>query len=146
MSIRAFTPPLAPTAATVDIAQQALSELELPNVHIAVVNGTTGTNLDLGAQVNDVVRQALAAFAQNKAFSVLPLDDVLTPNQVAEILNVSRTFVMSRIEAGEISSHMVGAHHRVHMADLLAFKNRLDAEADVAMNELVAVEEEMGLD
>jgi excisionase family DNA binding protein len=111
-----------------------------------MVNDATGTNTDLGEQVNEVVRQALAAFAQNKAFSLLPHDDDMTPNQAAEVLNVSRNYVMSRIASGELPSHMVGAHHRIRMTDLLAFKNHSDAAADVAMDELVAVEEEMGLD
>ena len=41
---------------------------------------------------------------------------------------------------------MVGSHRRIRLEDLLAFKARSDTETDKAMDELVAIEQELGLD
>jgi excisionase family DNA binding protein len=146
MSVRSFSPPVAPTPATVDRAQRALSGLKRLDVHVVLGDRATGENLELGEQVDEVVRQALAAFAANRSFSVLQVDDAVTPNQAAEVLGVSRTYVMARIEAGDLPAHKVGAHHRIRAADVLAFRSRSDSEAEAALDHLVAVEEEMGLD
>ena len=70
----------------------------------------------------------------------------ITPTQAAEILNVSRGYVIRRINDGVIPARKVGSHHRIRFDDVLAFKTVSDAEADKAMDKLVAIEQELGLE
>ena len=63
---------------------------------------------------------------------------VLTTSQAADILMVSRPFVVKLLEQGAIAFHKVGTHRRIKSADLYAYKNRNDTKRSKAMDELVA--------
>lgn len=146
MSIRAYNPPVAPTPATVDFAQRAIHEFDRPGAAFALIDRTTGQELLLSEQVYDLLRQMLIDLAQNRPVALLPLDHELTPNQAADILNVSRGYVLRLIDKGELPARMVGTHRRIRLEDTLAYKDKADAAADKAMDELVAIEQELGLD
>jgi hypothetical protein len=54
--------------------------------------------------------------------------------------------VIKQLEAGEISYHLVGTHRRIMLGDLIAYKGRLDARRDRALDELAALTQELGED
>lgn len=51
---------------------------------------------------------------------------VLSTSEAAEILMVSRPFVVKLLEQGAIAFHKVGTHRRIKSADLYAYKERQD--------------------
>ena len=69
----------------------------------------------------------------------------LTTDQVADVLHVSRSFVVALLEQGKIPHRMEGGHPRVRIADLLEFKKRDDAERETALAELAAEAQKHGL-
>jgi excisionase family DNA binding protein len=69
----------------------------------------------------------------------------VSPQKAAEILNVSRAYVMRVVETGEIPFRIVGKRRRLRLSDVLAYKARADAEAESALRELVAQAQELGL-
>jgi excisionase family DNA binding protein len=48
----------------------------------------------------------------------------LTPNEAAEILRMSRPSVMRLVERGDLTARMVGSHHRLSRAEVLAYRDR----------------------
>lgn len=146
MSIRTYNQPVAPTPATVDLAQKAIHELERPGAGFALVDRATGHELPLGDQVLDLIRQMLTSLADNRAITIVPLDHELTPNQAADLLNVSRGYVNGLIDKNELAARMVGTHRRIRLDDLLAYKRRSDADTDRALDDLVAAEQELRLE
>jgi excisionase family DNA binding protein len=48
----------------------------------------------------------------------------VTPEQASDLLGISRPTVVQRIKRGELKAHMVGAHHRILMSSLIAFRRR----------------------
>ena len=70
---------------------------------------------------------------------------VLTTSEAADILKVSRPFVVKLLEQGEIAFHKVGTHRRIKSADLYAYKNHNDTERSKAMDELVASAQELDM-
>lgn len=146
MSIRTHNPPLTPTTATVDSARLALADLDRPGSRFALVDQDTGAELPLGDQFMTLLRQMFTSLAQGRPIAILPLDHELTPNQAAEILNVSRSYVLRQIADGALPARMVGTHHRIRIEDLMSFKQKSDAEYERGMDDLVALEQNMGLD
>lgn len=146
MSIRAYNAPVSPTPATVDFANKVIHEMDRPGAEFALVDRATGHELPLSEQVYELLRRLLVDLAQNRPVAIVPLDHELTPNQAADILNASRGHILRLIDIGELPARMVGSHRRIRLEDLLAFKARSDTETDKAMDELVAIEQELGLD
>jgi excisionase family DNA binding protein len=68
----------------------------------------------------------------------------LTTKQAAEVVGVSRPFLIRVLEAGEIPYRKVGRHRRVLMKDVLAYKEKMQVKSRAAMDELVKLSEEMG--
>ncbi|UCM88241.1 helix-turn-helix domain-containing protein [Streptomyces marincola] len=74
-----------------------------------------------------------------------PVDAVLTPRQAADMLNVSRPYLIGLLDAGEIPYRLVGGHRRIRLADLRQYLRADDARREEAADELARLDEELGL-
>ena len=82
--------------------------------------------------------RVLELMSTGQTATVIAVDEELTTQQAAELLNVSRPFVISLLEDGKIPHRMVGSHRRVQMTDLLAYKAKDDERRKAILNELTA--------
>jgi excisionase family DNA binding protein len=73
------------------------------------------------------------------------VDEEMTTQEFADLLNVSRPFVVSLLEAGEIPFRKVGTKRRVLCSDALRYKQVEDESRYAAVRELTALSEELGL-
>jgi excisionase family DNA binding protein len=87
----------------------------------------------------------LTELAKGNAVTLMPHHAELTTQEAADLLNVSRPFLVSLLESGELPHHKVGTHRRVRFADLMTFKRRRDAESETALRELAALSQDMNL-
>jgi excisionase family DNA binding protein len=69
----------------------------------------------------------------------------MTTQELADLLNVSRPYVVSLLEAGEIPFRKVGTKRRVLRSDALRYKQVDDESRYAAARELTAESEELGL-
>lgn len=102
--------------------------------------------LTLPASVLDLLSEILREMAEGNAVTLIPIHAELTTQQAADLLNVSRPFVVELLEKGEIPHHKVGTHRRILYRDLMEFKQHSDAKQKKILDELVAEaqEEDMG--
>jgi len=84
--------------------------------------------------------------AQNRPVSIIPYDHELTTYEAADFLNVSRGYVLKLLNERKLSHKMVGTHRRIRLEDLMAFKDKMHAESDAAMDELGKINQELGLE
>ncbi len=64
---------------------------------------------------------------QGGAVHLLTDDADLTTQEAADILGISRTYVVRLVDDAKIPAHLVGTHRRLRAADVLAYKARRDA-------------------
>ncbi|MGF6856913.1 helix-turn-helix domain-containing protein [Paraburkholderia sp. CI3] len=91
-----------------------------------------------------ILSKVLAMMASQQTFLLYPADSELTTGQAADMLGVSRPYLIARLEAGDLPFRKVGRHRRVRMDDVLAYKATMQVERKAAMDEMVAQSEAMG--
>lgn len=107
------------SAATVARAVQSRSKsvtLVLPD----------GTSLPLPRALVEVLRASAGEMADGHAVTVLPSEVALSPAEAADLLGLSRPFVVRLLDEGEIPSERLprSRHRRVLLSDVLAFQVR----------------------
>lgn len=94
----------------------------------------------------ELMARILAHMAAGQSVSVVPLHAELTTQQAADILNVSRPFLVGLLDDGEIEYRMVGTHRRIKASSLISYQRQDDARQRGAADELTALSQELGLD
>lgn len=115
------------------------------NPGTAKLRTPSGEEIELPHSVFEALARVVHEMAHGKAVRVLPVHAELTTQQAAELLNVSRPFLVGLLEEGGIPFRKVGSHRRVRLEDLLVYKDRRDRERRQALDELAAESQELGL-
>lgn len=108
--------------------------------------GSPETAVVLPAQALDLLMRVLAHLANGDAVSILPVHTEVTTQQAADLLNVSRPYLIKLLDEGRLPFRKVGTHRRVPLRDLLEFKRRDDAERKAVADELTAEAQRLGID
>ena len=78
----------------------------------------------ISAGLVDVIKDLAGLVQTGRQVSLFADDPEVTPEQASDLLGMSRPVVVQRIKRGDLKGHMVGAHHRIRMSDLIAFRRR----------------------
>lgn len=139
-----------PDDETISLARSSAEELsrlmaKKPKTDRARVQ-MDGCDLILPRQAVTLLRDLLTEMAQGNAVTVVPTYAELTTQEAANILNVSRPYLIQLLEHEEIPFKKIGTHRRIRYQDLKAYKEKRDRQSDKHLNELVkqAQEEDMG--
>jgi len=80
----------------------------------------------------------LAEIGEGNAVNIIPRHAELTTQEAADVLNVSRPFLVKLLEQGDMPFHKVGAHRRVRYQDVIHYKTLIDKQRQASLNELTA--------
>jgi excisionase family DNA binding protein len=112
-----------------------------------IIDGSAkNTALDLSPAAAALLRELLVEMAAGRAVTIVPTDAEVTTGEAADLLRVSRPFVVGLIDKGELPARMVGAHRRLLLEDVLRYKRESKAKARAALREMVAISQELGLE
>jgi excisionase family DNA binding protein len=78
------------------------------------------------------------------AIAVVPVGKELTTQQAADILNVSRQYLVRLLDEGRLPCSKTGSHRRILVGDLLAFKLERDQNRREALDKLTQLSEDLG--
>src|ERR1039457_4837853 len=106
--------------------------------------GAKGRRAELPGAVVGLLDEILMNMQAGKAVSIVAAHQQLTTQRAANLLGVSRPFMVRMLEEGHLPFHMVGSHRRVYLKDLLAYQKRRDAEQHDAINRMARMELEAG--
>ncbi|MDT0492766.1 helix-turn-helix domain-containing protein [Streptomyces griseus] len=109
------------------------------------VQGENSEPLILPREAVELLASLLAHLGAGRAVSVVPSDAELTTQQAADMLNVSRPFLIGLLEAGEIEYRTVGTHRRITASSLLEYKRQDDHRRRLVADELTQLGQEMGM-
>ncbi|MFD7158259.1 helix-turn-helix domain-containing protein [Kribbella sp. NPDC059898] len=110
-----------------------------------VVGGDPDNTLSLPRGAVELLARILAHMAAGQGVSVVPAHAELTTQQAADLLNVSRPYLIGLLEAGEIEYRKVGKHRRVQAASLMNYKRKDDQQRRQVADELTELNQDMGL-
>ncbi len=87
----------------------------------------------------------LDAMARGDAVSLIPIHKELTTQEAANLLNVSRPYLVKLIENGEIPFHKNGVRRKVLFKDLMEYKHKRDQASMALLDELTAEAQEFDM-
>ena len=75
--------------------------------------------------------------------TLIPVHAQLTTQEAADVLNVSRPYVVKLVEKGKLPCVKVGSHRRIRFDDLMSYKKQMLAESEKARARLAELSQEM---
>ncbi len=139
-----------PTEQDAEIAREATAKIipfvrDRQSLDLRVADSEHSESIILPAGAVALLKDILQAMAAGHGITLIPQHAELTTVEAANILNVSRPYLIKLLESGEIPFHKVGRHRRVFMDDLMKYMEESDKKSRAAMDELVTISEELGL-
>jgi excisionase family DNA binding protein len=143
---------IAPTEADTQLARESsrlLATHQLgrqPSVRIQLLDdGEAAETVVVPAAALRLLLHALTEMAQGNAVTLIPVHAELTTQQAADLLNVSRPYVVKLLDEGKIPGRTVGKYRRVRFDDLMAYKRKDDAARAKIADQLAAEAQELGM-
>jgi len=147
---RTHTDPTIPTDQDALVAREVSRALESgageKKLRIEVSQaGREVTTLDLPPIITKLLMRMLAEMGKGHAVSLVPTETEITTQQAADMLNVSRPYLVGMIDKGQLPARMVGNQRRLPLAAVIAYKRDNEAKRHDALTELAALDQELGL-
>jgi excisionase family DNA binding protein len=140
--------PSSEDAEQAQVALRALGKLKPRKSSRAVeVRPAAGSDVTIALprQAFDLLLELLGQMANGNAVTIVPVHAELTTQQAADMLNVSRPFLIELLEQGKIPFRKVGTHRRVLAKDLLAYREQDRKARKEALRALTEEAEKLGL-
>lgn len=134
----------APASKSKTVSNQFRSLRRLAQSSSAKLVGKSGESVALPPAVRALLAEIARNMEAGKAVSVVAEHHELTTQRAANILGVSRPFLVRMLEAGKLPFHMVGSHRRVYLSDLLDYKAKRDRARHQAVRRLAREDLEAG--
>ncbi|PRY54009.1 excisionase family DNA binding protein [Knoellia remsis] len=104
-----------------------------------------GTRLELPPAMFAVLKQVAEALADGMGVSVAPLNALLTTQEAADYLGISRPTLVRMLERGDLPMEKPGRHRFVRLSDLVEFQKQQRADRRHTLAEMQRQGQEDGL-
>ena len=146
------TEPVAPTEAEAQLARISARQLapqlaeanETMKLRVVGAGGGSET-VTIPTAAFRLLVTILAEMGGGNAVRLIPHHAELTTQEAAELLNVSRPYLVRLLDDGRIPFHRVGTHRRVLFRDLMAYRAEHRRMRGAALDELTRLSQELGL-
>ncbi len=134
-----------PSAETARDAETALRELapvprtqSTNRMSVHVQGSAREHKVAVPRQAFELFLEILGQMANGNAVTIIPVHAELTTQQAADLMNVSRPYLVQLLEADAIPHRRVGTHRRIFAADVLSYKRQEEMRRRKVLDELAA--------
>ena len=117
------------------VAELARRGVAVPEPKPALV-GAGGRRLEVPGPVFDALVHVATAMAHGQGVTVIPQNALLTTQEAAELLGISRPTLVRLLEEGAIAYEQRGRHRRIMLADLLAYQASMRRDRREALDRM----------
>jgi excisionase family DNA binding protein len=143
---------LLPSEAESELASESSRKLAMARLNenrelrVRILNDDVeGEAIELPAVAVRLLIDILEHISRGNAVTLIPVHAELTSQQAADLLNVSRPFLIQLLDEGKIPYRKVGTHRRILFEDLMAFKKENSAKRRKSLDELVDLAQELDM-
>jgi len=131
--------PVCPTDRETTLARQASRELtSISNHDLKIRIPKTNEEITIPASAVRLLTELLSELAEGNAVALTPIGAELTTTQAADLLGVSRPFLIKQLEAGLIPFRKVGAHRRILFKDIMTHRRQTEQKRLDTLEKLAA--------
>ena len=109
------------------------------------LTGPDGRSVELPEPMFEVLLQVAAAMRAGLAVTIAPHHMLLSTQEAADLLRISRTTLVRLLETGAIPFEKPSRHRKVRLDDLLEYRRRQRSAAELALADMIADTERLGL-
>jgi excisionase family DNA binding protein len=110
----------------------------------AALVGPDGTRVALPEEIYRVLREVVETLSQGLAITIAPHNTLLTTQEAADLLGISRPTLVRLLEDGEIPFELRGRHRRVMLADVVNYQQSVKTKRRAALDEMTRIAAEDG--
>lgn len=144
---------VSPTPADTELARKSsqqfvklLGKQQSPNFKLCVqADDESEEVISIPESAFRLLSDILTQMALGNAVTLMPVHTELTTQQAADILNVSRPFLINLVEQGKIPHRKVGTHRRIRFEDLMNYKQEIDKKRLLTLEELAREAQELDM-
>ena len=129
-----------PTDAEVRQASEAARELAKAltpdGLPFCISHDGDQVTVDVSPALGQLLLDVLSHVARGEMVTFVPYGAVLSTKEAADLLNVSRPFLVKLLEEGKIPFHRVGSHRRIRAEDVTKYKEKQDQVRSKALRDL----------
>jgi excisionase family DNA binding protein len=107
--------------------------------------GADGGKIELPHSVFEALLQVSTAMARGQGVTVIPRNAMLTTQEAADLLGISRPTLVRLLTDGEMPYEQRGRHRRIMLADLIAYQQRMRQERGESLDRMARDGQAAGL-
>lgn len=147
--IRRMTPVAAPPEQQAQVAALSRAiegmvqtpERQAPRCHLV---GPSGEATSIPESVFYMLERVAEVMARGDSITVVPVGKEVTTQQAADLVNVSRQYLVRLLDEGRIPFRKTGKHRRLRIEDVLSFKEERDKDRRAGLRELSRLTQDLG--
>jgi len=129
----------------IDAVRPLVSQRRPTTIRLRAPDAANEVEVTLPSAALHLLIRVLTHMANGHAVTVMPIQAELTTQQAADLIGVSRPYLVRLLEEGKIPFHKVGTHRRVRAVDVIQYKARRRGDNKRLPDELTREAEELGL-